>query len=146
MNHDTMESNRPDYGQQFGPLTAEVRLEPLGPGKPNEKAAEVFGRISVKTAFDGVAVADNAMAQAGVWLYHGYLDESHLLCQSIDTPTGSYWYGIMHRREPDASNAAYWFGRVGDHQIFGALTTSSASLAAEMGTDDEPNFLRDQVH
>ena len=41
---------------------------------------------------------------AGLWLYHDYLDESHAVSQSIHTPAGSYWHGLMHRREPDFAN------------------------------------------
>ena len=52
---------------------------------------------------------------AGLWLWHDFLDVSHTISQSIDTPTGSYWHAIMHRREGDFSNAKYWYRRVGDH-------------------------------
>ena len=50
-----------------------------------------------------------ACCLAGVWLLHDYLDESHTISQRIDTPSGSFWHGIMHRREGDFSNAKYWF-------------------------------------
>ena len=41
---------------------------------------------------------------AGLWLLHGYLDESHALSQSIHTTSGSYWHGLTHRREPNFAN------------------------------------------
>src|SRR4051812_40242009 len=46
---------------------------------------------------------------AGLWLYFDWLDESHRVSQSIDTPTGSFWHAIMHRREGDFSNSKYWY-------------------------------------
>src|SRR5262245_21627515 len=48
---------------------------------------------------------------AGLWLYHDWLDESHRISQSLDTPTGSFWHAIMHRRERDFSNSKYWYAR-----------------------------------
>ena len=42
-----------------------------------------------------------ACCLCGLWLLHDFLDESHSLSQEITTDTGSYWHGIMHRREPD---------------------------------------------
>ena len=81
------------------------------------------------------------MAEAcctGLWLYHNYLEESHKISQSIDTPTGSFWHGIMHRREGDFSNAKYWFRRVGPHPIFEPLANRARQLtlggALETGT------------
>jgi hypothetical protein len=41
------------------------------------------------------------------------LDRSHTISQSIETPTGSFWHGILHRREGDFSNSKYWFRRAG---------------------------------
>ena len=34
---------------------------------------------------------------AGLWLYFDWLDESHRISQSIDTPTGSFWHESLHR-------------------------------------------------
>ena len=70
---------------------------------------------------------------AGVWLLHDFLDESHTISQGIDTPSGSFWHAIMHRREGDFSNAKYWFRRVGQHPVFDALGQRAAELAAIRG-------------
>jgi len=70
-------------------------------------------------------------AHAGLWLYFGFFDESHSIAQDLQTAEGSYWHGILHRMEPDAWNAGYWFRRVGSHPVFQSLP----SAAAELGYD-----------
>jgi hypothetical protein len=56
---------------------------------------------------------------SALWLWHDYLDESHIISQKIDTPTGSFWHAIMHRREGDFSNSKYWYARCADHPALG---------------------------
>jgi len=71
-------------------------------------------------------------ALAGLYLRYGGWNEAHDIAQDIDTPEGSYWHALIHRAEPDESNAAYWFRQVGRHPIFPAL----AKAAKEYGIGD----------
>src|SRR6187402_2363611 len=99
------------YGAEFAALLAEPRLAPLGPGTPNRAMQAKLTALTVEKAFAPHRLADRDMARAclaGLWLYHDFLGESHEISQDIHTPTGSYWHGILHRREPDPSNSKYW--------------------------------------
>lgn len=139
----TMQGAR-HYGPALAGLLNERFDSPLGPGRPRESVREALERLTIDAAFAGRRVTNRAMAQAclsGVWLYHNYLDESHEISQAIDTPEGSFWHGIMHRREPDYGNAKYWFRRVGEHATFGALAAEARQLAAESPVDRESAWL-----
>jgi hypothetical protein len=70
-----------------------------------------------------------------MWLLYDFLDESHSRSQAIATPSGSFWHGIMHRREGDFSNANYWFRRVGRHAVCDALSQRAAEIAAVRGEE-----------
>ncbi|MCC7262470.1 MAG: hypothetical protein IT369_08115 [Candidatus Latescibacteria bacterium] len=59
--------------------------------------------------------------QAALWLYVDELDRSHRLAQQLEDQTGSYWHGIMHRREGDFSNSHHWFNKVGVHPAMGLI-------------------------
>jgi hypothetical protein len=109
-----------DYPPDIGELLTAQRLPSLGPGQPNEAIRPKLAALKRPPA-----------VQAGLWLYHDFLDEAHTVAQSIPTPTGSFWHAIMHRREPDYGNAKYWFRRVGRHPIFEALHRAAAELAHE---------------
>jgi hypothetical protein len=120
------------YGSVFGSLLKEPRLMPLGPGKPNPAVQSELQSLTIEKAFGREKIRDREMAAcciSGLWLYHDYLDESHKLSQEIHTTTGSYWHGFMHRREPDYSNAKYWFRRVGNHPIFESLAAEAKVIA-----------------
>ena len=72
----------------------------------------------------------------GVWLLHDFLDESHDITQTVKTSSGSYWHGIMHRREPDYSNSKYWFRQTGEHPVFAPLGEAARSFAAQSERSD----------
>lgn len=129
-----MEFNRQQFAHLVAELLPEGHLNDLGPGRANEAARATLERLSVEGLFAPRRVVDPAMARcclAGLWLYHDFLDRSHELSQEIETTSGSYWHGIMHRREPDAGNAKYWFRRVGKHPVFAPLAEEARRLAAD---------------
>ena len=43
----------------------------------------------------------------------GRLDEAHKIVQDDDSADGALLHGLIHRREGDIGNAAYWFRRAG---------------------------------
>ena len=77
-------------------------------------------------------------AVAGLMVYFSCMDEAHQIAQEIETAEGSYWHAIVHRREPDAGNASYWFHRVGSHAIFPALRQEAAAEGLNFGPDWDP--------
>ena len=112
-------------------LQAEVSND-LGPGKPESAARSALARLTPQSACAPHAIKDMDMARAclaALWLRHDFLDESHRISQDMENPTGSFWHGIMHRREGDFGNAKYWFRRVGRHPIFEPLALSARELA-----------------
>ena len=118
-------------------------LPPLGPGTPKAGFDQRIDETSSETLF-GASVVSPAEADcclAGIWLWNGFLERSHDLSQNIDTPEGSWWHGIMHRREPDAGNAAYWFRRVGDHSLFSALGDRVKKHVAHIELPNEAQWL-----
>lgn len=134
--------------QTYGPTVSELLREatppPLDRGRPNAGARARLEALEPQSVCPGKSVLDPDMAAAccaGLRLYHNYLDESHTISQSIDTPTGSFWHGIMHRREGDYSNSKYWFRRVGGHPVFAPLCRAASLLASEEQLDAGAAFL-----
>jgi hypothetical protein len=122
------------YGSPIAALLREDRLAPLGPGTPNRAARAALEAATTERLFGDQRVRVRSMAdacRAALWLYHDFLDESHTISQDIDTQTGSYWHGLMHRREPDFGNSKYWFRRVGTHPVFEPLLAAARELASD---------------
>jgi hypothetical protein len=135
-----------DYGPVFSPLLVGAPLNELGPGRADRSALAQLKAISLEQAFAPAAIVDEDMAQAclaGLYLMYDCFDESHAISQSIETTSGSYWHGILHRREPDYGNAKYWFRRVGRHPVFEPLADNARELASGEKLDRPSEFLRD---
>ena len=125
----------PDAVQQ---LLAGDRLNELGPGQPNNAKKPVLDALTVDALCAPHKMSDCAAADAclaGLWLYHDFPDEAHRISQDLKTSEGSYWHGLVHRREPDAGNAAYWFRRVGNHAVFAALATEARALGFQLASE-----------
>jgi hypothetical protein len=118
-------------------------LPPLGPGFPQTQFEQRLKKTVPETLLGATLVSSEAgvCCLAGMWLWNGFLGQSHELSQSIDTPEGSWWHGIMHRREPDAGNAAYWFRRVGNHPLFSTLGSRVRKHATQIELPDEAQWL-----
>lgn len=118
---------------QYGPILAtflEVdRCRALDEGSPLSAMESHLSSLTVADAFAHVQVADQQLARcclSGVWLLHDFLDESHTISQGISTAEGSFWHGIMHRREGNFSNAKYWFRNVGDHPVYEEIAEANS--------------------
>jgi hypothetical protein len=106
-----------------------------GPGQ--SEAREALSMVKAQDLL-GVPVRqpDEAMAMlAGLWLWQDWLDESHVISQSLDNPSGSFWHAIMHRREGDFSNSKYWYRRVGSHVVFDAIAANVGAILNPLPAD-----------
>lgn len=125
-------------------------MNPHGAGSPNESLRPKLAALKPESLFGDRKIVDENSALcclSALWLLHDFLDESHAISQEIETADGSYWHGIMHRREPDYGNAKYWFRRVGQHPVFEPLAAAARELAtaAKEELPQDMTFLRQQT-
>ena len=105
-------------------------LSGLGDGPQVAELAEVLGS-SQSQDWSSITPAKRKLCMSGLWLLAGELDRSHTISQDIGSAEGSFWHGVMHRREGDFGNSKYWFRRVGQHPVFEQLAELSAGTYAD---------------
>jgi hypothetical protein len=123
--------NPSQYGAAFAEAIGAEPVMQLDAGRPDGTMRRVLDALAAKAEAERTIVDRDAFAccLAAVWLLHGYLDEAHALCQDVPTPSGSYWHGVMHRREGDYGNAQYWFRRAGAHPACGTIAADWDPIA-----------------
>lgn len=73
-----------------------------------------------------------ALVRGGLLYALDDLDGCHAFFQDAKGDLGSYWHGMMHRREGDFDNARYWFRRAGALPVFGELHRAAANASPDM--------------
>jgi len=93
-------------------------------------AADKLEKLSPESVVSQPTASPNDASAllAALWLWHDWLDPAHRIVQSLETPSGSFWHAIIHRRERDFDNSKYWFRRCADHPILPALATAANEL------------------
>ena len=110
-------SNLPDQIQSI------LKTDDL-PGLGPKQRAGCLEADEIMRAVEGALVRSAAM------LWHDDLEGSHEISQGIKSADGSFLHGIMHRREPDYSNAKYWFNRTGEHPAFPEIARRAKGAGA----------------
>lgn len=100
----------------------------LGPERREgtESLSALSGKIDLALERVGFDARNRELVRALVLLWHDHLDPAHQLAQGVEGADGAFVHGILHRREPDYGNAAYWFRRVGMHPVFNELRSRIA--------------------
>jgi hypothetical protein len=110
------------------PLTTKRVVEKLRSRK--EPAALVPGKAwdpELDRAIERL-LPDTEPLKSALHLWNDNLGRAHEIAQEIETQTGSYLHGVMHRREPDYGNSKYWFRKVGPHPNFPAVREAALDL------------------
>jgi hypothetical protein len=120
---------------RYGPEVARIlsasgsgqRLMPLISSQhPASRAHQNLKKWYSPTLFRKSRNPDAAMA--GLWLYFSCFEEAHELVSESQSPECELWHAILHRQEPDAGNAAYWFRKVGTHPVYPAIAVTAAKI------------------
>jgi len=102
----------------------------LGPGprKGVEAQAALEKQLKSLLKASGLSSERRELIRAMILLWHDHLDAAHAIAQNVEGADGAFVHGIMHRREPDFGNAAYWFRRVGRHPAFNEIASRTATV------------------
>jgi len=111
----------PAIADAVAPLFAELPLEAAMPELVVTRPADAQAIALAAAAVEDPAIRANPSLAAGIWMLVDDLDRSHAISQSMPDATGSFWHGIMHRREGDFSNSHYWFRQAGHHPAMAAI-------------------------
>lgn len=111
-------------------------LEKLTPSEPLDwELPRRIREADDLTLTNGRVIGDASMfalVRGGLFYAVDALDLAHRIFQDAAGDLGSYWHGMMHRRESDFDNARYWFRRSGTLPWFGALHRAASEASPDM--------------
>ena len=105
--------------------------EPLSWNLPGE-----ISKADDATLFGDKPVRSPALLRGGLLYAVDALDAAHAFFQDDPSDLGSYWHGMLHRREGDFDNARYWFRRAGRLSVFSKLQSAACEHSATMARQD----------
>jgi hypothetical protein len=132
-----MDHDRHERWKSFKTLIATSDLPELGPRPRSSRfpLPELTGKLDSFLAQAPLPPEAESLLRSVALLWHDHLDASHEISQVIHSSDGGLLHGIMHRREPDYSNARYWFHRAGNHSCFGSIAKKTAEHLHSEGED-----------
>jgi hypothetical protein len=121
----------------FTDLLATPEPPQLGPGpRPGvQQLQPLQAALDAAFAKHSTRESEREAARGLVLLWHDHFDAAHEIVQDLETAEGSYVHAILHRREPDYSNAKYWFRRVRQHPCHEPLAKAAETILKSADPD-----------
>lgn len=121
----------------FASLLATLEPPDLGPGPRAEVQPLQPLQVAIDAAFakQPAPQLERQAARGLVLLWHDHFEAAHEIVQHVETAGASYVHAILHRREPDYSNAKYWFRRVRQHPCYEPLAKAAERILQASGAD-----------
>ena len=124
-------------------LSQEDLLKTLTPKAPLDRDLVRAVQASSNDVLAGEKILADAemfaLVKGGLLYALDALPEAHAIFQDASDDIGSYWHGMLHRREGDFDNARYWFRRAGTLAFFSeahrAASAHSETMARQSNWD-----------
>ena len=117
-------------------LRTEKLLGKLRPTEPLDRELTRKLRAADDATLTGAraigAPAAFALVRGGLLYAIDEIEAAHTFFQEAPGDLGSYWHGMLHRREGDFDNARYWFRRAGVQPFFAALHRAASAVSPDM--------------
>ena len=117
-------------------LRTEKLMEKLTPSEPLDwELSRKIREADDATIAGGKAIGSAtafALIRGGLLYAVDALDPAHVIFQEAHGDLGSYWHGMLHRREGDFDNARYWFRRAGGQPFFNVLHGAASEVSPDM--------------
>ena len=124
-------TNKFSRSARFWERLATPEFPDLGPGPRSIVLSEVTLEIRLLelTCEFKLSVPTTELLTATALLYHDNHDPAHNRVEDRGDRDACLIHALLHRREPDYWNAAYWFRRVSGHPIYATATPAVIQAA-----------------